>query len=30
MDTAFAISQGLHGRQAEELAHLSDRPAKNV
>lgn len=30
MDTAFAISQGLHGRQAEELAHLSDRPAKSV
>ncbi len=30
MDTAFAITQGLHGRQAEELAHLSDRPAKNV
>jgi NADPH-dependent glutamate synthase beta subunit-like oxidoreductase len=30
MDTAFAISQGLHGRQAEELLHLSDRPAKNV
>jgi len=30
MDTAFAISQGLHGRQADELLHLSDRPAKNV
>jgi NADPH-dependent glutamate synthase beta subunit-like oxidoreductase len=30
MDTAFAISQGLHGRQAEELAHLSDRPAKTI
>jgi NADPH-dependent glutamate synthase beta subunit-like oxidoreductase len=30
MDTAFAISQGLHGRQAEELAHLADRPAKNI
>ena len=30
MDTAFAISQGLHGRQAEELAHLADRPAKTI
>ena len=30
MDTAFAISQGLHGRQAEELAHLADRPAKSI
>ncbi|HEY2647233.1 MAG TPA: FAD-dependent oxidoreductase [Candidatus Acidoferrales bacterium] len=30
MDTAFAISQGLHGRQSEELLHLSDRPAKSV
>jgi NADPH-dependent glutamate synthase beta subunit-like oxidoreductase len=30
MDTAFAITQGLHGRQAEELANLADRPAKNV
>jgi hypothetical protein len=30
MDTAFAISQGLHGRQAEELRNLGDRPAKNV
>ncbi len=30
MDTAFAISQGLHGRQADELLHLSDRPAKSV
>jgi NADPH-dependent glutamate synthase beta subunit-like oxidoreductase/Pyruvate/2-oxoacid:ferredoxin oxidoreductase delta subunit len=30
MDTAFAISQGLHGRQAEELAHLGDRPAKSI
>ncbi len=30
MDTAFAISQGLHGRQADELLHLSDRPAKNM
>ena len=30
MDTAFAISPGLHGRQAEELRHLADRPAKNI
>ena len=30
MDTAFAISPGLHGRQAEELAHLADRPAKTI
>jgi NADPH-dependent glutamate synthase beta subunit-like oxidoreductase len=30
MDTAFAISPGLHGRQAEELRHLDDRPAKNI
>lgn len=30
MDTAFAITQGLHGRQAEELEHLMDRPAKNI
>jgi Pyruvate/2-oxoacid:ferredoxin oxidoreductase delta subunit len=30
MDTAFAISQGLHGRQAEELRALPDRPAKNI
>jgi NADPH-dependent glutamate synthase beta subunit-like oxidoreductase len=30
MDTAFAISQGLHGRQAEELRNLGDRPAKSV
>jgi len=30
MDTAFAISQGLHGRQAQELAHLGDRPAKSI
>src|ERR1700730_11747668 len=28
MDTAFAISPGLHGRQAEELRNLADRPAK--
>ncbi len=30
MDTAFAISQGLHGRQAEELRTLGDRPAKSI
>ena len=30
MDTAFAITQGLHGRQAEELRNLGDRPAKNI
>jgi NADPH-dependent glutamate synthase beta subunit-like oxidoreductase len=30
MDTAFAISQGLHGRQAEELINLGDRPAKSI
>ncbi|MDX6580750.1 MAG: hypothetical protein QOJ47_2299, partial [Gaiellales bacterium] len=30
MDTAFAITQGLHGRQAEELRNLPDRPAKNI
>jgi NADPH-dependent glutamate synthase beta subunit-like oxidoreductase len=30
MDTAFAITQGLHGRQAEELSNLGDRPAKSI
>ena len=30
MDTAFAISPGLHGRQAEELSNLGDRPAKSI
>jgi NADPH-dependent glutamate synthase beta subunit-like oxidoreductase len=30
MDTAFAISPGLHGRQAIELKNLADRPAKNI
>jgi Pyruvate/2-oxoacid:ferredoxin oxidoreductase delta subunit len=30
MDTAFAISPGLHGRQAEELKHLGDRAAKSI
>jgi NADPH-dependent glutamate synthase beta subunit-like oxidoreductase len=29
MDTAFAISQGLHGRQAEQLKHLDEIPAKS-
>ena len=30
MDTAFAISQGLHGRQKEELQNLSERPPKDI
>jgi len=30
MDTAFAITQGLHGRQSEELRNLAERPAKNI
>jgi Pyruvate/2-oxoacid:ferredoxin oxidoreductase delta subunit len=30
MDTAFAIAQGLHGRQSEELKNLPDRPAKDI
>jgi NADPH-dependent glutamate synthase beta subunit-like oxidoreductase len=30
MDTAFAITQGLHGRQAAELKNLGERPAKNI
>jgi len=30
MDTAFAISPGLHGRQAEQLRRLDERPAKNI
>ena len=30
MDTAFAISPGLHGRQAEQLRQLSEQPAKNI
>jgi hypothetical protein len=30
MDTAFAITQGLHGRQAEELRALPQRPAKEI
>src|SRR2546422_5083469 len=30
MDTAFAITPGLHGRQAQELRNLSDRAAKSI
>jgi NADPH-dependent glutamate synthase beta subunit-like oxidoreductase len=30
MDTAFAITPGLHGRQAEELKNLADRPDKDI
>ena len=30
MDTAFAISPGLHGRQAEQLKHLGERAPKNI
>ena len=30
MDTAFAITQGLHGRQAEELRRLPEQPAKQI
>jgi NADPH-dependent glutamate synthase beta subunit-like oxidoreductase len=30
MDTAFAITSGLHGRQAAELVNLSNRPAKDI
>ena len=30
MDTAFAITQGLHGRQSEELKNLPERPAKDI
>jgi NADPH-dependent glutamate synthase beta subunit-like oxidoreductase len=30
MDTAFAIKSGLHGRQAEELRDLAERPAKDI
>jgi formate dehydrogenase beta subunit len=30
MDTAFAISPGLHGRQAKELRNLGERAAKNI
>ena len=30
MDTAFAITQGLHGRQAEQLRLLAEAPAKQI
>jgi NADPH-dependent glutamate synthase beta subunit-like oxidoreductase len=30
MDTAFAISPGLHGRQAQELVNMASRPAKEL
>ncbi len=30
MDTALAISPGLHGRQAEQLRQLAEQPAKNI
>jgi hypothetical protein len=30
MDTAFAITQGLHGRQAEELRKLPEMAAKEI
>jgi NADPH-dependent glutamate synthase beta subunit-like oxidoreductase len=30
MDTAFAITPGLHGRQAQELADMASRPAKEI
>ena len=30
MDTAFAITQGLHGRQAEQLQALPQKPAKEI
>jgi NADPH-dependent glutamate synthase beta subunit-like oxidoreductase len=30
MDTAFAITQGLHGRQAEELRRVPELPAKEI
>jgi NADPH-dependent glutamate synthase beta subunit-like oxidoreductase len=30
MDTAFAITPGLHGRQAQELLNLGSRPAKEI
>jgi NADPH-dependent glutamate synthase beta subunit-like oxidoreductase len=30
MDTAFAVTQGLHGRQAEQLRAVPDQPAKDI
>jgi NADPH-dependent glutamate synthase beta subunit-like oxidoreductase len=30
MDTAFAITPGLHGRQAQELVNMANRPAKEL
>jgi Pyruvate/2-oxoacid:ferredoxin oxidoreductase delta subunit len=30
MDTAFAVSPGLHGRQADELIHFAERAAKSI
>jgi hypothetical protein len=30
MDTAFAITQGLHGRQAEELRRVPDQTPKDI
>ncbi len=30
MDTAFAITQGLHGRQKNELENLPERPPKDI
>jgi len=30
MDTAFAITPGLHGRQAQELVNMASRPAKEL
>ena len=30
METAYQISQGLHGRQADELKKLVDKPAKDI
>jgi NADPH-dependent glutamate synthase beta subunit-like oxidoreductase len=30
MDTAFAITQGLHGRQAEQLRQVPAQPAKDI
>jgi hypothetical protein len=30
MDTAFAITQGLHGRQAQELQRVPQLPPKQI